>query len=127
MEEVDFSELKLNVGRPTEEKLERIDLKPYMLDAGFQRRFNKFFSPWEGIIKGKAKHRKKYIANMEEFYGEVLEKFEGLPNGKRRRVIAAETPINLIYQLTNLSLPNVFHDKDDNDYFIQELKMTGLQ
>lgn len=126
MEGVDFSELKLKVGRPTEEKLERIDLKPYMLESNFRRRFNRFYRPWEGIIKGKAKHRSKYITNMEEFYGEVLEKFQGLANGQKRQVAASDRPIKRLYELTNLSLPNVFHDKDDNDYFIQELKLTKL-
>ena len=127
-EDIDFSELKSDVGRPSEEAIKRIDLKPYLVESEFQRRFDRFYSNWETIIEAKAQSRNKakYIGYMEEFYGEVIEKFSLLGKGGKRIVLSSENPIAALYRLTNLSRPKVFHKKEDNTYFITEMLKTPL-
>ena len=126
--ELDYSKLLQPVGRPAEDVLERIDLKPYLVEKQFERRFKKFYSGWEAIITSKAKRidKRKYISNMEAFYGEVLEKFNNLSEDNQKVVLRALYPIRILYSLTNLSIPNVFEDYKDNAYFYEELLKTEL-
>lgn len=119
---VDFSELKIKAGRPVEDNVERMDLVPYLVEAQFKRKFKKFFSEWERFILVKAGSRRKYVNNMEEFYGEVIEKFSGLSTDVQRLILQSNTPIGELYNITNLSKPNLFHDKEDNDNFIKILE-----
>ena len=129
MIDIDFSELKeSSVGRPKEDKVERIDLKPYLVDKKFERRFNSFYNQWDTFVRSKAKRggKGKFVSNMETFYGEVLEKFEILSKRDKKVVLRASNPIQEMYNLTNLSQPYVFESKDDNDYFIEELLKAGL-
>lgn len=126
--EPEFDTLKMEVGRPTEETIETKNLKPLRLDGRFQRRFNEFFNYWDRLVTTKANRigKQKYRSNMEEFYGEILEKFEGLSNSKKKVVLGASKPLKKLYKLTNLSEPNVFHNEEDNEFFINELKETKL-
>lgn len=127
--DIDFSELKLPVGRPEEgTQEERIDLKEYLREASFQRRWSAFFLFWEGVIISKATkiNKPKYISYMEEFYGEVLGKFSELPIGKQKTVLADQFPINKLYELTNLSEPLLFEDPKDNQDFVEVLKTDTL-
>lgn len=129
MENVDYSELKLPVGRPPEEQMEeRIDLKPYIREQKLIKRWGAFFKFWEQVVKMKAKKagRPKYIEYMEEFYGEVIAKFEELPEKRQLEVVRSEKPIAKLYELTNLSKPNLFHDKEENEAFYEILIDTTL-
>jgi len=129
MDDIDFSELKeSSVGRPKEYKIDRIDLKPYLVNSKFERRLNPFFKVWDEIVTAKAKRagKIKYTSNMEAFYGEVLEKFSILSKENKKVVLTAFKPIKVLYDLTNLSKPYVFEKKEDNDYFIHEVINTNL-
>jgi hypothetical protein len=127
--EVDFSELKMPVGRPPEDQLEeRKDLKPYIRERKFVRRWGAFFTFWESFIITKAKRagKLKYIEYAQEFYGEVIAKFEELSDELQDEVISSEKPIARLYELTNLSKPTLFHSKDDNEAFEEILMETTL-
>jgi hypothetical protein len=129
MEDVDFSDLRLPVGRPAEDPMEeRKDLTKYILERKFSRRWDKFFKEWERFIINRAnsKGKPKYIEYMEEFYGEVLAKFEELSDTKQRIVSTSEYPIKQLYEFTNLSEPNLFHDLEDNEEFLDILKKEKL-
>lgn len=125
MEEIDFSELKLPVGRPEEgSEIERKDLTAYITEQQFIRWWSDYFGFWDQVVRQKAKrHDKlKYVDYMEEFFGEVIDKFQSLSVEQQKSVSGANYPIRKLYELTNLSTPNLFHDQDDNDYFLRVMK-----
>lgn len=142
MENIDFTELEMNipVGRPASEvALDVIDLKPVLVDMQFERRLNHFFNHWGDIVKAKSKDEfrektedgvtftiNKYRSNMEAFYGELIEKFCLLPTNQKNAILAGYKPIRSLYKLTNLSVPNVFPNLEDNEYFVEELKNAQL-
>lgn len=125
---VDVSTLKMKVGRPQEDNLERVDLKPYLVQASFRRRFKKFYDFWDQTATRKAVNvgKLKYLVNAEIFFGEVIDKFLGLPEGTQREVGGSAYPIRMLYELTNLSKPNLFDKKQDNKDFYEILLNTEL-
>lgn len=127
--EVDFSELKLPVGRPPEEQMEeRKDLTKYIREQQFIKRWKSFFDYWERAIRASAKrnNKPKYVDYMEEFYGEVIEKFCGLPEDTQLKVSTAVFPIDELYKQTNLSEPTLFAHKVDNDTFLELMKLATI-
>lgn len=119
MEEVSLNGLKIPVGRPSEDSIERQDLTGYMLSAKYRRKVMAFFKYWDDVVKAKAKGKSSYIHNMENFFGEILDKFEELPVEKQRESFVMDEPFRMLSKLTNLKLPEVFPSKKDNDEFLK--------
>jgi len=114
-----MDELKLPVGRPQEDTVERIDLTGYMISAKFRRKVITFFKFWDKVVEKKCGGNQHYIHNMENFFGEILDKFEEIPNNKQVELFTAEAPFKMLSELTNLRLPEVFPKKEDSEDFIQ--------
>lgn len=115
-----FEELKMPVGRPLEAIERKQDLTGYMVSAKFKKQVTKFFKYWDRVVANKAKKNSFLVHNMENFYGEILDKFEELDGNKQRGIVEKEIkqPFKVISESTNLKLPNVFSIKQDNDDFI---------
>lgn len=139
MKDIDYSELKAPVGRPEEGEEQRIDLRPYLVDKKFERRFTPFFEFWDKVVNNKTVNEfrpkaeggetivvNKYRENMETFYGEALEKFSELSSGRKVEVLNSKHPIDLLFNLTNLTEPNVFPNEQDNKDFISYLRSEEL-
>lgn len=112
-------EIKNRVGRPTEDNIVRQDLTGYKISAKFRRKVVEFFNFWDKAVLAKAKGKKSYVRNMEEFFGELIDKFEELGMGKQVEVLHSEAPFKMIKESTNLRFPEVFPTKKDNDEFIE--------
>ena len=63
---------------------------------------------------------------MEEFYGEVIEKFTGLSEDKQHIVSTATFPLDQLYKETNLSEPTLFDHKEDNEMFLEVMKIATI-
>lgn len=113
-----LEQIKVPAGRPVEDNTERIDLTEYMLSSKFQKKLNQFYNYWYSVVKKKTSN-KHLVSNMENFYGEIIDKFEELPRGKRELILVSEAPFKLISESTNLKLPTVFESKQDNKDFIE--------
>lgn len=111
--------LKIPVGRPQEDNLQRQDLSGYIISARFRRKVIKFFKFWDEVVLAKSKGNNMYVANMENFFGEILDKFEEIPSTRREELLNSETPFKMLSELTNLRMPVVFSSKIDNKDFIK--------
>jgi hypothetical protein len=145
--------LRNDVGRPPEDILVRQNLKHYRRELKFKKKLSEVFKFWWEIVVKKAeghtklvKMSKKYqekrkkvfgdnpprtavkhnrfIDNMDELYGEIIDKFLLLSNTKQKRVLKSKHPIKLIFKLTNLSFKEVFPEEEDNKDF-QEILLTS--
>ena len=113
-----FEQIKIPAGRPVEDNTERVDLTEYMLSSRFQKRLNAFYNYWYEVVKKKTSNP-HLISSMENFYGEIIDKFEELPRGTREALFLAEHPFKVISESTNLKLPTVFEKEEDNKDFIE--------
>lgn len=114
-----FEDLKMPVGRPLEAIERKQDLTGYMVSAKFKKQVTKFFKYWDRVVANKAKKNSFLVHNMENFYGEILDKFEELSEEQQLNIFNVEKPFKLISESTNLKLPTVFNSKEDNRDFIE--------
>ena len=113
-----MEDLKIPVGRPTEDSVVRQDLTGYMLSAKYRRQVVAFFKYWDSVVLIKSKGKEILVHNMENFFGEILDKFEELPLQKQHESFTTKFPFKMLSELTNLRLPEVFPGKQDNKDFI---------
>ena len=113
-----MDKLKIPVGRPIEHTSERLDLTGYMLSSKFKKKVALFFKYWDNVVINKAGKQKFLIHNMENFFGEILDKFEEMPRRKQNECFIVKEPFRLINESTNLRLPKVFPTEQDNKDFI---------
>ena len=147
--------MKSEVGRPTEDNVVRQNLKHYKRELRFKKKLSEVFEFWRGIVVKKAEgHSKavsmgrkylatrervfggnppktaltynKYIDNMDELYGEIIDKFLVLPNKRQKRVLKSKYPIRDISKLTNLKFKEVFPSIEDNQDFEAILLSTSF-
>ena len=146
--------LKNNIGRPVEDILPRINLKHSKRYDKVERKLKEVFKFWQPIVEAKSrafttevKLSKKYLlarskvlsdttvkpriynkfqANMEELYGEILDKYDLLSTTKKKRILRVKHPIKLIAKLTNLKFGEVFPDAEDNEDFKSILLTTSF-
>jgi len=114
-----YDELKMPVGRPMEFSLPQQDLKGYIVSAKFRRKVMAFFEFWDKVVITKSHGDNFYVANMENFFGEILDKFEEVPSTRHKELLNSKEPFRMLSELTNLRLPTVFPKKEDNDDFIE--------
>lgn len=114
-----FDELKTPVGRPMEFNLPQQDLTGYILSSKFRKKVIAFFEFWDKAVASKSRGDNMYVANMENFFGEILDKFEEVPSNRHPELLKSEEPFKMLSELTNLRLPTVFPIKQDNDDFIE--------
>lgn len=119
METITLEDIKAPVGRPEGSTEARNDLTEYMLSAKFKRHVTKFFNYWDQVVKAKAKGKQLYISNMENFFGEILDKFEELPKESQLNSLKMQEPFRMLSESTNLKLPEVFPNKRDSRDFIE--------
>lgn len=112
-----FEDLKVPVGRPMEFNVPQQDMQGYLLGAKFKKQLTKFFKFWDKAVITKSHGDQFYVSNMENFFGEILDKFEEIPN--QQELLSTEYPFKMLSELTNLKLPTVFPDKQDNKDFIE--------
>ena len=112
-----FDELKNPVGRPTEDELKRADLTEYKREAKFRRLSAQFFDYWYPVVVTTAKGKEVLIHSMEEFGGEVTDKFEELDVPTQETVITAKNPFKELMELTNLKIPRLFLQTADASEF----------
>lgn len=116
-----FDDLKIPVGRPLETIEKKQDLTGYMVSSKFKKEVTKFFKFWDRVVANKAGKQTFHVHAMENFFGEILDKFEELSDKQQRKIISKDIkqPFKLISESTNLKLPNVFPIKEDNDDFLE--------
>lgn len=113
-----YEDLKIPSGRPVEDSVERKDLTGYMVSSKFKKQVAKFFKYWDIVVANRAGRDEFLVHNMENFFGETLDKFEEMPESKQRQCFIVEEPFRLISESTNLKLPKVFQNEQDNKDFI---------
>lgn len=113
-----YEDLKIPSGRPVEDSVERKDLTGYMLSAKLRNQVVKFFKYWDRVVANRAGKDVFLVHNMENFFGEILDKFEEMSESKQRQCFTIKEPFRLISESTNLKLPKVFQNEQDNKDFI---------
>jgi hypothetical protein len=114
-----FEELKTPVGRPMEYNIPQQDMGGYIISSKFRKKVIAFFKFWDEVVKNKARGKDMYVANMENFFGEILDKFEEVPSTRHTELLNSEAPFKMLTELTNLRLPTVFPIPQDNKDFIE--------